>query len=627
MNYYQAGDYEVVVVGAGHAGCEAALAAARMGCSTLLITLSMDNIALMPCNPSIGGPAKAQLVREIDALGGEMGLNIDEASIQMRMLNTGKGAAVRALRAQADKKEYQQVMTATLLGQKNLELVQAEVEGIETRNGAVSGVFTRTGARFGAKCLIITTGTYLKSRIIIGDLTYEGAPNGQFPAYKLSESLKDLGLVLGRFKTGTPPRVDGRSLNYSKMIEQPGDDRILKFSFMSPRILKPQISCWLTHSNNTTHNIVRDNLHRSPLYSGVIKGVGPRHCPSFEDKVVRFSNKDSHQVFLEPEGRRVNEFYVQGMNTSLPEDVQADILHSIAGMENARIIRTGYAIEYDYVIPTQLKLSLECKGIRGLFTAGQINGTSGYEEAAAQGLIAGINAALLIKEREPYVMRRSEGYIGVLIDDLVTKGIDEPYRLLTSSAEYRLILRQDNADLRLTEMGYKLGLASEARYSQLEKKRDAMADLMGVLNNTTINADNLAINRMLKEKGTRELRDNTTLWQLLRRPEVTLEDLISSGELVSHHDEEVVEQVEIECKYEGYIKKQNEQIRRFEALEEKRLAEDLNYESINGLSSEGRYKLMRVKPSSVGQASRIAGVSPADINVLLIHLEKLRRQK
>jgi tRNA uridine 5-carboxymethylaminomethyl modification enzyme len=411
------------------------------------------------------------------------------------------------------------------------------------------------------------------------------------------------------------------------MIEQPGDKRILKFSFMSPRVLKPQISCWLTHSNKTTHSIVQDNLHRSPLYSGVIEGIGPRHCPSFEDKVVRFSHKDSHQVFLEPEGRRVNEFYVQGMNTSLPEDVQADILHSIPGMERVRIIRTGYAIEYDYVIPTQLKLSLECKTVKGLFTAGQINGTSGYEEAAAQGLIAGINAALQIKERESFILRRSEGYIGVLIDDLVTKGIDEPYRLLTSSAEYRLILRQDNADLRLTETGYQLGTVSETRYTQFQKKMNAIQRLAGSLRDTTISADNQAINRMLKENGSRELRDSTSLWQLLRRPEVSLDDIINSCRLEGEYNEEVLEQVEIECKYEGYIKKQNEQIRRFEALEEKRLADDLDYESINGLSSEGRYKLMRVKPSSVGQASRITGVSPADINVLLIHLEKLKRQK
>jgi tRNA uridine 5-carboxymethylaminomethyl modification enzyme len=627
MKYYRAGDYDVIVVGAGHAGCEAALAAARMGCSTLLITLSLDNIALMPCNPSIGGPAKAQLVREIDALGGEMGLNIDEASIQMRMLNTGKGAAVRALRAQADKREYQEVMTSTLLRQENLELVQAEVEGIETKNGAVSGVLTRTGARFGTKSLVVTTGTYLKSRIIIGDLTYEGAPNGQFPARRLSDSLKDLGLVMGRFKTGTPPRVDGRTLDFSKMIEQPGDKHILKFSYMSPRVLKPQISCWLTHSNRTTHSIVLDNLHRSPLYSGVIKGVGPRHCPSFEDKVVRFQEKDSHQIFLEPEGKRVEEFYVQGMNTSLPEDIQYEVLHSIAGLENARIIRTGYAIEYEYVIPSQLKLSLECKGVKGLFTAGQINGTSGYEEAAAQGLIAGINAALSVKEREPFILRRSEAFIGVLIDDLVTKGIDEPYRLLTSSAEYRLILRQDNADLRLTEIGYKLGLASEARYAMLEKKKKEMADLVKVLNDATVAPDNRAINMILKEKGTRELRSSTSLWQLLRRPEISLEDIFNSGELENTYDEEVLEQVEIECKYEGYIQKQNEQVRRFEALEDKKLAEELNYDEINGLSREGKYKLMRIKPSSVGQASRISGVTPADINVLLIHLEKLRRQE
>ncbi len=625
MRYYQAGDYEVIVVGAGHAGCEAALAAARMGCRTLLLTLSMDNIALMPCNPSIGGPAKAQLVREIDALGGEMGLNIDKSSIQMRTLNSSKGAAVRALRAQADKREYQNVMIATLLKQQNLEVVQAEVQDIEMKGEQVNGVLTSTGARFGTRSLILTTGTYLTSRIIIGDMTFEAGPNGLSPARHLSGSLRELGLVLNRFKTGTPPRVDGRSLDYSKMIEQPGDKAVHNFSYMSPKVLRPQISCWLTHSNRTTHEIVRNNLHRAPMYSGIIEGVGPRHCPAFEDKVVRFADKDAHQIFLEPEGRGVNEFYVQGMNTSLPEDVQVDVLHSIAGLENARIIRTGYAIEYDYLIPTQLKLSLAVKGIKGLFTAGQINGTSGYEEAAAQGLVAGINAVLFLREEEPFIIRRSEGYSGVLIDDLVTKGIDEPYRLLSSSAEYRLILRQDNADLRLTEKGHKVGLASEERLFRLEKKREGIELLTNALKGKSVNIEDSGINQMLKEKGRQPLRDSTTLWHLLRRPEVTMEDIIER--IDATFDAEILEQVEIECKYEGYIKKQNSQIERFEALENKRLSEDLDYEAINGLSGEGRYKLMRVRPTSLGQASRISGVFPPDINVLLIHLEKLRRLK
>lgn len=624
--FYKAGDYEVIVIGAGHAGCEAALAAARMGCRTLLVTLSIDNIALMPCNPSIGGPAKAQLVREIDALGGEMGVNIDRSSIQMRMLNTGKGAAVRALRAQADKREYQANMTEVLLSQDHLDLLQAEVAGIDSAEGGITGIYTRTGAKYTTRSLVVTTGTYLKSKIIIGSLTYEGGPNGQFPAASLSASLAELGLTLGRFKTGTPPRVDGRSLDLSKMEEQPGDDEILNFSFMSPRIKRPQISCWLTHSNEATHRIVRENLHRSPLYTGIIEGTGPRHCPSFEDKVVRFSHKESHQIFLEPEGRQVNEFYVQGMNTSLPEDVQADVIHSISGMENARIIRTGYAIEYDYVVPTQLKPTLEAKEIKGLFSAGQINGTSGYEEAAAQGLIAGINAALFVREEPPFMMKRSEGFIGVMIDDLVTKELDSPYRLLTSLAEYRLVLRQDNADLRLTEKGYQLGLATEARYNRFLAKQQAISSLTAKLHQTTINSSDERVKELLQQKGYPELQQSLSAWQMLRRPGLSLQDLLGLAGIDDQTDVEVLEQVELECKYEGYIKKQNEQVARFESLEGKRLSSELDYEQVNGLSGEGRHHLQRIRPVSVGQASRIAGVSPADINVILIHLEKMRRQ-
>ncbi len=624
--FYKAGAYEVIVIGAGHAGCEAALAAARMGCRTLLVTLSIDNIALMPCNPSIGGPAKAQLVREIDALGGEMGVNIDRSSIQMRMLNTGKGAAVRALRAQADKREYQANMTEVLLSQDHLDLLQAEVAGIDSAEGGITGIYTRTGAKYTTRSLVVTTGTYLKSKIIIGSLTYEGGPNGQFPAASLSASLAELGLTLGRFKTGTPPRVDGRSLDLSKMEEQPGDDEILNFSFMSPRIKRPQISCWLTHSNEATHRIVRENLHRSPLYTGIIEGTGPRHCPSFEDKVVRFSHKESHQIFLEPEGRQVNEFYVQGMNTSLPEDVQADVIHSISGMENARIIRTGYAIEYDYVVPTQLKPTLEAKEIKGLFSAGQINGTSGYEEAAAQGLIAGINAALFVREEPPFMMKRSEGFIGVMIDDLVTKELDSPYRLLTSLAEYRLVLRQDNADLRLTEKGYQLGLATEARYNRFLAKQQAISSLTAKLHQTTINSSDERVKELLQQKGYPELQQSLSAWQMLRRPGLSLQDLLGLAGIDDQTDVEVLEQVELECKYEGYIKKQNEQVARFESLEGKRLSSELDYEQVNGLSGEGRHHLQRIRPVSVGQASRIAGVSPADINVILIHLEKMRRQ-
>lgn len=624
---YNAGEYDVVVIGAGHAGCEAALAAARMGCKTLLVTLSVDNIALMPCNPSIGGPAKAQLVREIDALGGQMALNIDKTAIQMRMLNTGKGPAVRALRAQADKKEYQKEMTRTLLAQEGLDLVQAEVEGIITKGGRVAGIYTRTGAEIKCRCLVVTTGTYLKGRIIIGDVTYEGGPNGQFPARRLSDSLRDLGLELGRFKTGTPPRVDMKSIDLSKAEEQPGDQGILNFSFMSPRVPRDQISCWLVHTNEKTHELVRENLHRAPLFTGVIKGVGPRHCPSFEDKVVRFADKKSHQIFLEPEGRYTNEVYVQGMNTSLPEDVQIQVLRSIPGMENVKMIRAGYAIEYDYVIPSQLKLTLECREIEGLFTAGQLNGTSGYEEAAAQGIMAGINAALKVRGEEGLVIRRDQGFIGVLIDDLVTKGVDEPYRLMTSMAEYRLILRQDNADLRLTEIGYRIGLASEERMKRLERKKREITRIEELLQEKYVAADDEEINELLEKRGSSRLRERTSLSNLLRRPEIRVQDLMDLKRLESDIDPEAAEQAEIAIKYRGYIEKQEDQARQFEILEKKKIPVWIDYEKVQGLSSEARQKLSKIKPESIGQASRIAGVSPADISILLVYLERARRDK
>ncbi|MGE5415697.1 MAG: tRNA uridine-5-carboxymethylaminomethyl(34) synthesis enzyme MnmG [Acidobacteriota bacterium] len=622
---YKAGDYEVIVIGAGHAGCEAALAAARMGRKTMLVTLSIDNIALMPCNPSVGGPAKAQLVREIDALGGEMGLNIDKTAIQMRMLNTGKGPAVRALRAQADKREYQKEMIKTLLGQQDLDILQAEVEHIQTERGQISGIITRTGAEYACRCVVLTTGTYLKGKIIVGDLFYDGGPNGQFPARVLSDSLTEAGIVLGRFKTGTPPRIDAKSMDYSKLEEQPGDIGILNFSFMSPRVIRSQNSCWLTHSNSGTHQIIRDNLHRSPLYSGVIKGVGPRHCPSFEDKVVRFADKEAHQVFLEPEGRYTDEIYVQGMNTSLPEDVQIMMIRSMSGLENAKMIRTGYAIEYDYVIPSQLKLTLETKKVVGLFTAGQINGTSGYEEAAAQGILAGINAALLAKEKEPLILKRSEAYLGVLVDDLVTKGIDEPYRLMTSMAEYRLLLRQDNADLRLTEIGHKIGLATDERMKRLEEKKERIIDIKDILNQKSVNTNEEKINELLIERGSSAIKEKYSLLNLLRRPEVTINDLIALEYIDEEIDPEASEQVEIECKYNGYIMKQKEQVERFDGLENKKIPANIDYDNVIGISNEAKYKLKKIKPGSVGQASRISGVTPADVNVLLIHIEKGRR--
>jgi len=625
MKKYNAGSYQVVVIGAGHAGCEAALAAARIGCSTLMITLSMENIALMPCNPSIGGPAKAQLVREIDALGGEMGVNIDKANIQIRMINTGKGPAVQALRAQADKYEYHKEMLRTLLDQPNLDILMAEVIRIETKAGRVTGVLTKTGAHFDCQAVVITSGTYLKGRIIIGDVIFDGGPGNQFPATMLSDSLQEMGLSLGRFKTGTPPRISKKTVDFSKMVEQPGDPRPLRFSYISPPFDRPQLSCWLTHSTPETHRIVMDNLDRAPMFTGVIKGRGPRYCPSFEDKVVRFAHKDSHQLFVEPEGRATDEMYVQGLNTSLPEDVQIQVLHSIPGLENVRMIRTGYAIEYDYVLPSQLKPSLETRAVEGLFTAGQINGTSGYEEAAAQGIIAGINAAMKVLDREPLILKRSQAYIGVMIDDLTTKEMDEPYRLLTSRAEYRLLLRQDNADLRLTEIGRQIGLVSEERWRIFQEKRELLErEIKRLRDYQAVPADQ-AVGMILAKKESAALKDRTSLWDLLRRPQVEIEDYVEAG-LLPEHDLDILEQLEVQAKYEGYINKQYEQVKRFEKMESKLIPAGLDYEMVHGLSNEAKQKLAQFQPISVGQASRIAGVSPADINVLLIYLEKERRK-
>ncbi len=622
---YNAGSYDVIVIGAGHAGCEAALASARMGCETLMITLSMENVALMPCNPSIGGPAKAQLVREIDALGGEMAINVDQSAIQMRVINTGKGPAVQAIRAQADKHEYHNKMLKTLFNQPRLKIIMAEAEEIETRGGAVNAVITRTGARFDCRAVVITSGTYLKGRIIIGEVMYDGGPGNQFPAVKLSDSLRKLGLELGRFKTGTPPRIYRRSVDFSKMIEQPGDDRPLRFSYMSPRVTRDQYSCWLTHSTAATHQIVMDNLDRAPMYTGVIKGKGPRYCPSFEDKVVRFAHKDSHQIFIEPEGRDTEEMYIQGLNTSLPEDVQVKVLKSIPGLENVAIIRTGYAIEYDYLPPAQLRSSLETRQVEGLFTAGQINGTSGYEEAAAQGLIAGINAALKVQEEEPLVLKRSEAFIGVLVDDLITGDIDEPYRLLTSRAEYRLLLRQDNADLRITEKGRSIGLVSDERWQAYNEKKNILEHEIGLLKEQSYTPADMEMSDFLQSRGSVDLKDRISLWKLLRRPEIRIDDYIKMGWL-EQQDEDILEQLEIQSKYEGYIKKQEEQVRRFEKMESKLIPPDIDYDEIFGLSNEARHKFKQIRPESIGQASRVFGINPADINILLIFLEKKRRK-
>ncbi|MEQ8173881.1 MAG: tRNA uridine-5-carboxymethylaminomethyl(34) synthesis enzyme MnmG [Syntrophomonadaceae bacterium] len=622
---YDAGQYDVVVIGAGHAGCEAALAAARMGCQTLMVTLNIDTIAQMPCNPSVGGPAKAQVVREIDALGGEMGVNIDKSNIQIRIINTGKGPAVQALRAQADKQEYHQEMVRTLQNQPDLDILMAEIQGIEADHGRISAVVTKTGARFSCRAVVVTTGTYLKGRIIIGDVIYDGGPGNQFPATALSQSLRDLGLELGRFKTGTPPRIDRKTVDFSKMIEQPGDPRPLRFSYISPRLKREQIPCWLTHSTPATHQIVMDNIERAPLFTGVIKGRGPRYCPSFEDKVVRFAHKDSHQLFVEPEGRNTDEMYVQGLNTSLPEDVQMAVLHSIPGLEKVKMIRTGYAIEYDYVIPSQLKLSLEARTVDGLFTAGQINGTSGYEEAAAQGLIAGINAARKVQEKEPLIIKRSQAYLGVLIDDLVTKDNEEPYRLLTSRAEYRLLLRQDNADLRLTKIGREIGLVDDKRWEIYQIKVDMIEKHKMNMQSQNYTPLDQGMAQFLQEQNSAPLRDRVSLWEILRRPEVKIEDLQSRGYL-GDMDLDVLEQLEIQSKYEGYIRKQEEQVRRFEKLEDRKIPEGIVYGEVYGLSNEALQKLEKVRPASIGQAARISGVNPADINVLLINLEKKRRK-
>lgn len=617
--------YDVIVIGAGHAGCEAGLAAARMGCRTLLTTLNMDNIAMMPCNPAVGGPAKGHLVREIDALGGEMGINTDKACIQMRMLNTGKGPAVHALRAQADKKIYQAFMKETVERQPNLDVKQLLIDKLLVADGEVQGIEIETGEVYQASCVIIATGTYLGGKIIIGEVAYSGGPNGQRAAEKMTGSLAEYSIRLMRFKTGTPARVDRRSLDFSKMMIQPGDEEGHNFSFMSDSVTRQQIPCWLTYTNERTHEIIRANLHRAPMYTGAIEGVGPRYCPSIESKIVRFADKTAHQLFIEPEGLHTEEMYVQGMSTSLPIDVQYEFLRTIPGLENVQIMRPGYAIEYDCIDPTQLQPTLEFKKIRGLFSAGQSNGTSGYEEAAAQGLMAGINAALLIKGQQPFVLSRSDAYIGVLIDDLVTKGTNEPYRIMTSRAEYRLILRQDNADLRLTSKGRDIGLVSDERYDRFTAKHSAIETILALLKDTTV-SPNPDVQQKLAAAGTAELRTGSNLYDLLRRTELSY-DVLKRHFNLPEIPSAVREQVEIAIKYEGYIKKQIDQVERATKLEGKQIPADIDYHRISGLGLEAREKLSEIRPLSVGQASRISGVSPADVSILLVYLEQRRRRE
>lgn len=622
---YITDSFDVIVIGAGHAGVEAALAAARLGGKTLLATLSLDNVALMPCNPSIGGPAKGHLVREIDALGGQMGISADLACIQMRLLNTGKGYAVHALRGQEDKPYYHTLMKKIVEDQDNLELKQLMIDKLLVENGKVVGVEAETGEIFEAKCVILATGTYLRGRIVYGQVNYECGPNGLRSAQKLSASLLEHGVELMRFKTGTPARIDSRSIDYGKMEPQYGDEEVRNFSFISDIKTREQVPCYLTYTNAATHKIIRDNLHLSGMFNGMIEGVGPRYCPSIESKLVRFADKERHQLFIEPEGRSTNEMYVQGMSSSLPAHIQLQFMRTIPGLENCKMMRAGYAIDYDCLNPLQLKYSLEHKAISGLFSAGQSNGTSGYEEAAAQGLMAGINAMRKIHGQEPLVLRRDEAYIGVLIDDLVTKGTNEPYRMMTSRAEYRLLLRQDNADLRLTEKGRQIGLVNDERYARFTEKRTAVERTVGELKKINI-APSEENNAKLAAMGSTALRTGTNLLDLLRRKEITYDKLQQAFDLPLLTPQ-VAEQTEIFAKYEGYIAKQYQEVERFMKLENKRLPDDIDYHSIKELSSEAAEKLDKVRPTNIGQASRISGVSPADISVLMIALELKRRKE
>ena len=624
---YEGGDYDVIVVGAGHAGSEAALAAARMGNKTLLVTISLEMVAFMPCNPSVGGPAKGIVVREIDALGGEMGHNIDKTYVQMRMLNTGKGPAVRALRAQADKHAYHRQMKLTIEREPNLTLRQATVDKLIVEDGVCKGVITNTGARYHAKTVVLTVGTAARGKIIIGELQYQSGPNNSKSAVKLSENLEDLGFDLERFKTGTPPRVNGNTINFDETDIQPGDEEPHHFSFDTPDSqyisVSDQLACWLTYTNPTTHGIIRANLNRAPMFSGVIKGVGPRYCPSIEDKIVRFADKSRHQVFLEPEGRDTDEYYLDGVSTSMPEEIQNKIVHSIKGLEHAELMRPGYAIEYDVVAPYQLHPTLETKIVKNLYTAGQTNGSSGYEEAAGQGLIAGINAGLRAQGKKPFVLKRSDAYIGVMIDDLVTKGTKEPYRLLTSRAEYRLILRHDNADFRLMEKGHAIGLVSDERLAKMEDKKAKVAAEIKRLKSIKLKPSDEKINTFIKQHGDNQLKDAVAAADLLKRPYFDYQTLLNfipaPQETLDRH---VIEQVEIQLKYAGYIKKEEVKVERMKRMEAKRIPDDIDYEDIDGLATEGRQKLEKIRPETLAQASRISGVNPADIAILSVYVRQ-----
>ena len=624
MNYH-GGSFDVVVIGAGHAGAEAALAAARLGFETLLLTINLDSVAMMPCNPSIGGTGKGHLVREIDALGGEMGKNIDATMIQCRMLNTGKGPAVHSLRAQADKKAYQFRMKEVIENQEHLLLKQQEATRIIVEDGRITGVEVQTGAVYQCKSCVICTGTYLKGKIFIGEVQYDGGPNGLFPAMQLSDSLLEQGIELQRFKTGTPARVDAKTVDYSKMQVQNGDEKIVPFSFETEKIEIDQVPCYLTYTNEETHRIINENMERSPLYTGDVVGVGPRYCPSIETKVMRFADKPQHQIFMEPEGLHTNEVYVQGMSSCLPEDVQIALYRTVPGMEKVEFMRSAYAIEYDCIYPTRLKASLESKDIKGLFFGGQINGTSGYEEAAAQGLIAGVNAVRCIEGKEPVILDRSQAYIGVLIDDIITKGTEEPYRMMTSRSEYRLLLRQDNADLRVTPIGHEIGLISDERYTAFLHKKAAVEQEKERLTRLMIKPGEHT-NKVLEGIGSSPIKSGVTLAELIRRPEVGYANTAALDPERPVLSDAVCEQVEVQIKYDGYIKKQVAQVEQFKKMEKKLIPENIDYTAIGGLRLEAVEKLTDIQPKSMGQASRISGVSPADLSVLLIYLEQNRRQ-